>query len=283
MVSGEKVKKNLSRVVLIVWLFVVLVLTSSYTANLASLFTVRRIEPTYNSINELKRNGEYVGYPEKSFILKVLKDFGFQESQLKSYRSAEEYETALAIGSANGGVSAIVDEQPYLRVFLKDRCSKFAITNLIYNTEGFGFVGLSCSSFFRLTKNVRFRNCGDFHLQAFPRGSPLAIGLSRSILQMTGGNRILEIETRRFGEYKSCPDRESDISQNTLDFYSFWVLFLITGLASVISLFVSFLHQKWQKVNREKAGISILQKFLIYSLQKLNQENIRQGTSPKSS
>lgn len=42
--AGEKLKSNISKFVVGVWLFVVLILTSSYTANLSSLLTVQRIK-----------------------------------------------------------------------------------------------------------------------------------------------------------------------------------------------------------------------------------------------
>ncbi|CAA6671055.1 unnamed protein product [Spirodela intermedia] len=226
----EKVVSNLSRVVVIVWLFVVLVLTSSYTASLASMFTVRRLQPKYSDINDLRRNGESVGYPKGSFVEKVLKDLGFHETQMKGYLTPEEYKMALANGSKNGGVSAI------------DQCSSYTITDLIHNTEGFGY--------------------------AFPKGSPLAIDLSRSILNMTGSNKILEIENRWFREYSSCAEKESDISLNILDFKSFWGLFFITGLASTTSFLVfivSFLRKNWEPLSREVSGMSLRQKiFAIF-------------------
>ncbi|CAA7408161.1 unnamed protein product [Spirodela intermedia] len=254
----EKVVSNLSRVVVIVWLFVVLVLTSSYTASLASMFTVRRLQPKYSDINDLRRNGESVGYPKGSFVEKVLKDLGFHETQMKGYLTPEEYKMALAKGSKNGGVSAIVDEIPYLRVFIKDQCSSYTITDLIHNTEGFGY--------------------------AFPKGSPLAIDLSRSILNMTGSNKILEIENRWFREYSSCAEKESDISLNILDFKSFWGLFFITGLASTTSFLVfivSFLRKNWEPLSREVSGMSLRQKiFAIF--EHFDREDLPPTASPRS-
>ncbi|PHT45805.1 Glutamate receptor 2.5 [Capsicum baccatum] len=53
----EKVTSNLTRFVLIVWFFVVLVLTSSYTASLTSMLTAKQLQPTITDLNDLIKNG----------------------------------------------------------------------------------------------------------------------------------------------------------------------------------------------------------------------------------
>uniref|UniRef100_A0A1D1Y6Y1 Glutamate receptor n=1 Tax=Anthurium amnicola TaxID=1678845 RepID=A0A1D1Y6Y1_9ARAE len=235
----EKVVSNLSRVVVVVWLFVVLVLTSSYTASLASMFTVRRLQPKFADIGELQRNGENVGYPRESFVLGVLKKQGFQESQLKPYLSPQDYAAALATGSRNGGVAAVMDEIPYLQVFLKEYCSNYTMTSLTHNTEGLGF--------------------------AFPKGSPLVNDLSRVILNMTEGNKMSEIQKKWFGDQNTCPEKDKDISMNILDFKRFWGLFFITGTASTTSLLIfiaAFSYKNWHVLRREMAGMSVWQKLL---------------------
>ncbi|PHU14984.1 Glutamate receptor 2.2 [Capsicum chinense] len=58
---SAKITSNLTRFVLIVWVFVVLVLTSSYTASLTSMLTVQQLQPTITDLNDLIKNGEYVG------------------------------------------------------------------------------------------------------------------------------------------------------------------------------------------------------------------------------
>ncbi|KAM7480993.1 hypothetical protein LguiB_005576 [Lonicera macranthoides] len=49
----EQVVSNLSRLVVIIWCFVVLILTQSYTASLTSTLTVKQLEPTFTSVEEL--------------------------------------------------------------------------------------------------------------------------------------------------------------------------------------------------------------------------------------
>ncbi|KAF5930014.1 hypothetical protein HYC85_030887 [Camellia sinensis] len=103
----ERLFSNLSTFVVIVWLFVVLILTLSYTATLTSLLTVQQIQ--------LASNGDYIGFPKKSFVQGVIvRNLNFTDSRLKLYNSHEEYADALSSGS----VAAIIDEIPYLKIFL---------------------------------------------------------------------------------------------------------------------------------------------------------------------
>ncbi|KAJ0744949.1 putative periplasmic binding protein-like I [Helianthus annuus] len=144
--SLEKLISNLSRFVVIVWVFVVLVLTSSYTASLTSMLTVEQLRPTHTDINQIKRNGESVGYQKGSFVVGILKSIGFDDTKLKNYSTFEEYDRALQQGSQKGGVSAIMDELPYIRLFLATYCNKYTMTSFTHKSAGFGFV----SSFYSI-------------------------------------------------------------------------------------------------------------------------------------
>ncbi|KAM0020330.1 putative periplasmic binding protein-like I [Helianthus debilis subsp. tardiflorus] len=216
----EKLISNLSRFVVIVWVFVVLVLTSSYTASLTSMLTVQKLRPSYTDINEIKRNGESVGYQEGSFVKDMLKDMGFNDSQLKSYSTFEDYDKALKNGSRKGGVSAIMDELPYIQVFLAKYCNKYTMTGPTYKTAGFGF--------------------------AFPKGSPLVHDVSRAVLQVTE-EQMLNISNQWFGAAASCDQQNgAKVNSDRLRLDSFKGLFLIAGLSSTSALlvfFFRFLHQ----------------------------------------
>ena len=142
---GEKVVNNWSRFVLIIWIFVVLILNQSYTASLTSMLTIQRLQPTFVDFIEIKKNGYFVGYQKNSFVKVILKNqLGFHESKLKSYETPEEYHEALSHGTHYGGVVAIFDEIPYLKLFLAKYCSKYTMVGPIYKFEGgFSFVSLS--------------------------------------------------------------------------------------------------------------------------------------------
>lgn len=140
--AGEKIISNLTRFVMIIWVFVVLVLTSSYTASLTSMLTVQQLQPTITDMYDLIKNDAYIGYQDGSFVYEFLNNMKFDSSKFRNYSSFEEYDEALSKGSENGGVAAIVDELPYIRLFLSKYCHKYTMIGPTYMTPGFGFVSL---------------------------------------------------------------------------------------------------------------------------------------------
>lgn len=75
---------------MVVWLFVALVITQTYTANLASVLTVQRLEPTEVDNNSM------VGYCRGSFNLKYLVEvLRYDEKRLRDYSTIDEYAQAL--------------------------------------------------------------------------------------------------------------------------------------------------------------------------------------------
>ncbi|XP_076898926.1 glutamate receptor 2.8-like [Bidens hawaiensis] len=216
----EKLINNLSRFVVIVWIFVVLVLTSSYTASLSSMLTVQKLEPTITNIYELIERGDYIGYHTSSFVEGLLVNMGFPNDKLKKYTSFQEYDKALSNGSRNNGVSAIVDGIPYLKMLQAKYCNKYLIVGPVYKTEGFGF--------------------------AFPKGSPHVTAFSRAILKVVEG-RMKNITDKWFGREDDCPNINVEVQAfDRLTLESFKGLFLIAGLSSIGALVahvVIFLHK----------------------------------------
>ncbi|KAM3762373.1 hypothetical protein ACB098_01G340000 [Castanea mollissima] len=223
---GEKVVNNWSRFVLIIWIFVVLILTQSYTASLTSILTVQRLQPTFVDVKEIKNNGYFVGYLHHSFVEEFLiKQLDFHKSQLKPYLTYEEFPEALSKGTHNGGVAAIFDEIPYIKLFLAKYCSRYTMVGPTYKTDGFGF--------------------------AFRQGSPLVPHISRAILNITQDrDKIGAIEQKYFGSQTTCEDQSATISSHgpSLGVDNFKGLFLIAGIASAISLLVyvfNFFYSHW--------------------------------------
>lgn len=138
MITEEKVKSNLSRFVVIVWLFAVLVLTASYTANLTSLRTVKQLDTT--DFRDITMKGESVGFKEGSFVRAVLDATQPDKSKFKVLTSFQKYHEALSLGTTRGGVAAIVDNLPSIKLFLNDYCHKYTMTGPIHRNSGFGFV-----------------------------------------------------------------------------------------------------------------------------------------------
>ncbi|KAL0393891.1 UNVERIFIED_CONTAM: Glutamate receptor 2.7 [Sesamum latifolium] len=221
----EKVVSNLARFVLIIWFLVVLILTQSYTASLASMLTVQKLQPTVNDVNVLIRNKEYVGYMQGSFIFGLLKKMNFDESRLVEYKSPEELDELLTKGSGNGGIAAAFHEIPYIKLFLSKYCSKYMMVEPIHKADGFGFV--------------------------FPIGSPLVPDVSRAILNITEGEKMMEIEKKWLGDNSKCRNSVNLLSSESLGLDSFWGLFMIVGIAAVSAFMIHvirFLHDHWHVI-----------------------------------
>ncbi|KAL5206282.1 hypothetical protein ABZP36_034491 [Zizania latifolia] len=161
----ERVDSILSRMVVIIWVFVLLVITSSYTANLSSMLTVQQLQPTVTDLQELLKNGEYVGYHNGSYVGDLLKGLGFDRGKLRAYDNSDDFAAALIKGSQNGGIAAVIHEIPYIKIFLAKHCQGYTMVGPIYKSEGFGF--------------------------AFPKRSPLVYDFSRAILSITEGDSII--------------------------------------------------------------------------------------------
>ena len=131
--TGEKLISNLSKFVVIVWVFAVLILTSSYTANLSSMLIVNRLQMLRKM--EFYRLSIWIVSRRNTYNL------NFANSLLETYRSIEGYAHALTEGTKKGGVSAIIDEIPYIKLFLAQYGDQYTMMEPEYlTTNGFGFV-----------------------------------------------------------------------------------------------------------------------------------------------
>ncbi|XP_021832746.1 glutamate receptor 2.1-like [Prunus avium] len=244
----EKVVSNWTRFVLIIWIFVVLILTQSYTASLASLLTVDKLQPAVVDVNALRQTGAFVGYHKNSFVKELLiSQLQFEEKKLKPYSSPEEFHQALSKESKNGGVDAIFDESPYLKNFLANYCSRYIVVGPTYRIDGFGF--------------------------AFPLGSPLVAHISRAILNVTQNYKIMDAMQHQYFPYETkCQDPSSPfpLDNPSLNVYSFGGLFIITGVISIFSCLiymVHFLYNHWPALSSfhpEASVLSTITKHFIF-------------------
>ncbi|RVW72733.1 Glutamate receptor 2.2 [Vitis vinifera] len=193
------------------------ILANSYTASLTSMLTVQQLNPTITDINELIKKGERVGCQYGSFIYEFLiTSMKFDESKLVNYESPEGLDELFS----KGGIAAAFDEIPYMKIFLAKYCSKYTAVGPIYKFDGFGFV--------------------------FPKGSPLVADVSRKVLSVTEGAKMLQFEKAWFGKRPNCTELTSSVSSNSIGLNSFWGLFLIAGVASSVALITCitiFLYQ----------------------------------------
>lgn len=139
--TGERVISNLARFVISIWVFVVLILTQSYTASLTSLLTAQQLQATVTNVTQLIKNGDNVGYLQGSFVYGILKGLGFNDSHLKVFESPEDLHAKFSnYPSARDGVAAAFDETPYIKLFLRKYCSKYTLVDPTFKADGFGFV-----------------------------------------------------------------------------------------------------------------------------------------------
>ncbi|XP_058096443.1 glutamate receptor 2.5-like [Magnolia sinica] len=213
----EPLQSNLSRLVVATWLFVVLILTSSYTANLSSMLTVSDLGPRVVDIAFLQRTQAAVGCNENSFIGKYLEVLGFSPYNIKRIASIDDYPEKLS----NGEIAAAFLGAPHARVFLAKYCKGYTMAGPSYKLGGFGFV--------------------------FPKGSSLASDVSEAILQVTESGEMRELQEGLLSSSKCSisPSTADDI--HSFGVSAFWGLILIVVSVCVGALVVFFLGRQLQK------------------------------------
>ncbi|XP_027916741.1 glutamate receptor 3.6-like isoform X1 [Vigna unguiculata] len=205
----EKTVSTLGRLVLIIWLFVVLILNSSYIASLTSILTVEQLSSSVKGIESLATSDERIGFLSGSFAENYLtEELNIHRSRLVPLNSPSEYEKALKDGPANGGVTAIIDERAYMELFLATRC-EYGIVGQEFTKMGWGF--------------------------AFPRDSPLAIDMSTAILKLSENGDLQRIHDKWLTR-SACSSEGAKQGIDRLELKSFWGLFLLSGMACFIAL-----------------------------------------------
>ena len=119
---------------MLVWLFVALVITQTYTANLTSMLTVQQLEP---DVGPLQSNNAMFGYCKGSYLQSYLTGvLGYHTNKIKEFDSEEGYFQALK----NREIAAIFLEVPLAKLFVAKHCKGFTILEPAYKVGGFGFV-----------------------------------------------------------------------------------------------------------------------------------------------
>uniref|UniRef100_A0A2N9IYA3 Ionotropic glutamate receptor C-terminal domain-containing protein n=1 Tax=Fagus sylvatica TaxID=28930 RepID=A0A2N9IYA3_FAGSY len=145
----EKIYSNLTRLVIIVWLCVVLILSSSYTANLSSMLTVQKLQPNVTDIEWLKMNNLKIGCDGDSFVRKYLeKVIKFKPENIVNVSSEDLYPGEFK----SNNISAAFLELPYEKVFINKYCKDYTATIRTNRFGGLGFVSTNSNimNFMRL-------------------------------------------------------------------------------------------------------------------------------------
>ncbi|KAG5235035.1 glutamate receptor [Salix suchowensis] len=210
--QSERLHNNLTRVVVVVWLFVVFFLTSSYIASLTSKLTVQRMEPNFSDFQKLKNDKLNVGCDNDSFILKYLEDvLGFENNKIKIF-NLENDDTF-----EKNNIAAAFVELPYGRLFLDRYCKSYTSTRSTYRFGGFGF--------------------------AFQKGSPIAADFSREILSLSEDGNITKLEEKWFVPLNGC-SRNSTTNNNaeSLSLRSFKGIYIVSAAISAICFLLSLIR-----------------------------------------
>ncbi|KAL7584331.1 hypothetical protein Lser_V15G42039 [Lactuca serriola] len=207
----EKLQSNLSRFVVTVWVFVVLVLTSSYTATLSSVLTVQQI-----GMKEIS-TGFFHGLSPLGVVNNKLNAV---EAWSEKLYAPEDYAKALT----SGKVEAIVAEILYIKSFLAMFSgSDFSLIATAPTTNGFGFV--------------------------FQKGSPLATEMSTQIAKMREDGTLKALEDKWLKHKSAVMSKEfSSPSPKILNLYGLRGLFIISGVSMALALLVSMIElvcEKW--------------------------------------
>ncbi|CAM8887779.1 unnamed protein product [Rhodiola kirilowii] len=224
--NQEDTVSPLGRMVMVVWLFLLMVLTSSYTASLTSILTVQQLSSPITGIDSLITSNWPIGYQVGSFARSYLTDsLNINPSRLVALPTPEAYELSLRKGPSNGGVAVVVDELPYVELFLSER-PEFGIVGQPFTKSGWGF--------------------------AFQRDSQLAIDMSTAILKLSESGILQALRTKWFCK-KGCPeDRKANSEPNQLRLINFWGLYLFCGTCALIALFLFLLRSLRQFMRYKK-------------------------------
>ncbi|KAK1382201.1 Glutamate receptor [Heracleum sosnowskyi] len=200
----EKVKSNFTKLVVVVWLFVVLILSSSYTASLSSMLTVERLEPKVKDIEWLRKTNASVGCDGDSFVKDYLTNV-LELQHIKSIDSQFEYPSEFD----KGYISASFLELPYQKIFMQEYCNQYTTVGPIYRFGGLGFV--------------------------FQKGSPIARDVSEAILIISENGVLEGLENKWFPSSTNC---SGSTNTDNLTIQSFWGIYLISGVTSTVCLLI---------------------------------------------
>ncbi|PIN00626.1 hypothetical protein CDL12_26867 [Handroanthus impetiginosus] len=223
--SGEKVCNNYTRAVVLVWLFVVLALTSGYTASLSSLLTVPRLVPSVTDIKYLKDNDAKIGCDGDSFVRKYMENvLGFEPDNIRNIRSEYDYPKEFE----SGNITAAFLELPYQIAFLNYYCERYTTVRNTFSSVGDRFGGLGF---------------------VFQKGSPIADDVSKAILTLSEDGTLKELGRKYFSPPKMCSQSTGTI--DSLSWRSFWGLYLFSAGTSTICCLLFSIQQLYKRWNLE--------------------------------
>ncbi|RDY01689.1 Glutamate receptor 2.7, partial [Mucuna pruriens] len=205
----EKMHSNLTRLVMVSWLLLVLILTSCYTASLSSMLTIKQLQPNVTDIQWLKRNNMKIGCDGDSFVRSFLEKVEtFKPENIINVTNEYKYDVAFE----NNSIAAAFLELPYEKVFISKYCNRYTGSTPRTRFGGLGFM--------------------------FQKGSPVARDVSKAILHLSENAELKRLEEKWLINTQECSNITSN-NTDSLKLRSLWILYVISGATSTICVLLS--------------------------------------------
>lgn len=219
----ERVHRNFTRIVLVIWFFVALILTQSYTAGLTSLLTLQQLKPTVTTMEWLRISKARVGCDPEAFICDYLTNtLNFSKEVIVGISNTSSYGDEFR----RGNIAALFLEYPYERAFFTEYCDGYVATRENYSFGGFGFV--------------------------FPKGSSLAANFSQAILELSESGEMKRLENQWFSP--KCTLRNLSNDTPRLGLNSFWALYAVTIATSTGCFLFACLCKRRNRQDHERGS-----------------------------
>ncbi|XP_027348333.1 glutamate receptor 2.9-like [Abrus precatorius] len=231
----EKIYNNFTRMVIVVWLFLGLILTSSYTANLSSMLTVQQLQPNVKNIESLKWSNSKIGFSGDPFVRKYLESVLHFKSQniikvSREYNYTEEFKSKR--------IAAAFIEIPYEKVFMSKNCRGYSAFTPTNRFGGLGFM--------------------------FQKGSPITRDFSKGILQLSENGDLKSLEDKWLNNPDECSTNITTNANGSLKLQSFWVLFAVSVFTSTFCVIISMVlsmknNEQYQQAFEGDCGCSAVE------------------------
>ncbi|XP_059670137.1 glutamate receptor 2.8-like [Cornus florida] len=217
----ERIQHNYTRVVMVVWLFLVLILTQSYTASLTSMLTVSGLD---QNVDSLKKSNAVVGCYGNTFVRDYLENvLHFKKDNIREdIATQSHYADALK----NGSISAAFLEVPYAKAIVNQHCNQLTVTGQTYKFGGFGFV--------------------------FQKGSPIVDDVSAAILRLMEDGTLKKLEDEYFAPSSDCSNFQTAKNNSRLSLQNFWAPYIFYIAISTICLVLFSIHSLNNQRHRHK-------------------------------
>ncbi|XP_061357644.1 glutamate receptor 2.7-like [Gastrolobium bilobum] len=216
----ENINSNTARIVVGGWLFLVFVLTSSYTASLSSMLTVQRLK-TGRDIEWLKQNNLPIGCDNSSTFIK---SYLVNVYDVKPHNVIDvDGEHDIVDKFKSKRISALFLESPYVKVFLNKYCNDYTATTAAYKFGGLGFV--------------------------FQKGSPMAKDFSEGILTLAEDGSLKTLEDLWLTPSNECSKNKTSPETESLTLTNFWGLYMMCAATSTFCLVLALRTKYLQNHN----------------------------------